>query len=129
MILKDGINYLAPVDSEFKSESQMKYHAYPLNLIMDHMEKSNALIKILILDACRDNPFQKTRGIQSGLAPVYAPKGTILAFSTSPGERAKDGGAGRNSLYTGALLTHIDDENIQIEEFFKRVRTTVHTVS
>jgi len=70
------------------------------------------------------------RGLQGeGLAPIYAPKGTLIAFSTSPGERAMDYGAGRNSIYTGALLNHMDDLNVPIEDFFKRVRTTVYTHS
>jgi uncharacterized caspase-like protein len=62
-------------------------------------------------------------------APIFAPKGTIIAFSTSPGEKAMDYGAGRNSIYTGSLLNHINDTNVPIEDFFKRVRTSVFTLS
>lgn len=95
---------------------------------MDYMQQNKTIVKILILDACRNNPLPD-RGINAGLAPIYAPKGTIIAFSTSPGETAMDYGAGRNSIYTGSLLNHIDDKNIPIEDFFKRVRTSVFTLS
>ena len=70
------------------------------------------------------------RGVreQAGLAPIHAPKGTIIAFATSPGERVSDG-IGRNGLFTSALLRHIIDEKIPIEEYFKRVRNSVYAFS
>lgn len=127
----EGKNYLTSIDTSFADSISAKHTSYPLDEVIDYMEKANPIIKILILDACRDNPLpNQFRGIQGeGLAPIYAPKGTIIAFSTSPGERAMDYGAGRNSIYTGALLNHIDDLNVPIEDFFKRVRTTVYTHS
>lgn len=96
------------------------------------MNDAKTAVNIIILDACRNNPLPVgTRSSISndGLAPVYAPKGTLIAFSTSPGEMAQDTGSGRNSVYTGAFLNHIDDANIPIEEFFKRVRTSVHNAT
>ena len=127
----DGKNYLTSIDTSFADSISAKHTSFPLDEIIDYMHTANPIIKILILDACRDNPLpNQFRGILGeGLAPIYAPKGTIIAFSTSPGERAMDYGAGRNSIYTGALLNHIDDLNISIEDFFKRVRTTVYTHS
>ena len=128
----EGKNYLTSVDTSFADSSSAKYTSFPLELMIEHMNQDNVKIKIIILDACRDNPLpsQYRSSVQQlGLAPVNAPKGTIIAFSTSPGEKAMDGGAGRNSIYTGALLNHINDENIPIEDFFKRVRTTVYTLS
>lgn len=121
-----GSNYLTAVDTGFVDEYSVKRSSIPLDEIIDRMYKAKTKINILILDACRDNPFT-SRGIDSGLAPVHAPKGTFIAFSTSPGEKASDVGAGRNSVYTGALLRHIDDLHITIEDLFKRVRTTVHS--
>src|SRR5207245_2583668 len=84
---------------------------------------------ILILDACRNNPFErKWRGVgmvgTRGLAPVYAPKGTIIAFATSPGQVALDG-EGTNGAFTSALLRHIDAQDLTIEDLFKRVRNTL----
>ena len=97
-----------------------------LNHVMDRMHKASPRIKILILDACRNNPFRNARMVATeGLAPIHAPKGSIIAFSTSPGETARDDGFGKNSIYTGALLKHINEPEVPIEAFFKRVRETV----
>ena len=127
----EGINYLTSIDTNFEDDISAKNTSFPLSEIIEYMQRAESIINILILDACRDNPLpSQYRGINSqGLAPIYAPKGSIIAFSTSPGEKAMDYGAGRNSIYTGAFLNHIDDVNIPIEDFFKRVRTTVYTLS
>lgn len=127
----DGENYLCATDTDFAGEGVAKYTSIPLNQLLSDMNKANPKVKIVILDACRNNPYPDTfRGtFNKGLAPIYAPKGTIIAFSTSPGETALDGGGGSNSIYTSAILKHIEDKNIQIEEFFKRVRTSVFTLS
>lgn len=126
-----GNNYLTSIDTSFADDISAKNTSFPLSEIIEYMQRAKSMINILILDACRDNPLpSQYRGINSqGLAPIYAPKGTIIAFSTSPGEKAMDFGAGRNSIYTGAFLNHIDDVNIPVEEFFKRVRTSVYTLS
>ena len=127
----DGRNYLTSIDSSFIDQSSLKWSAHCLDEIIEYMNNGSTIIKVLILDACRDNPLPKVfRGATNpGLAPIFAPQGTIIAFSTSPGEKAMDYGAGRNSIYTGSLLNHLDDLNIPIEEFFKRVRTSVYTLS
>lgn len=124
----EGKNYLTSIDTSFADTISAKHSSIPLDEVMDYMQQEKTSIKILILDACRNNPL-RNRGINAGLAPIHAPKGTIIAFSTSPGETAMDYGAGRNSIYTGSLLNHIDDQNIYIEDFFKRVRTSVFTLS
>jgi hypothetical protein len=126
-----GDNYLTAIDTNFIDDISAKHSSIPLPEIIEYMDQANPTIKILILDACRDNPLPSIyRGTyKSGLAPIHAPKGTIIAFSTSPGEKAMDYGSGKNSIYTGSLLKHIDDMNIPIEEFFKRVRTSVYTLS
>lgn len=128
----DGDNYLLPIDINDKVEkSQFKYDAIPLAYIITDFNKEYIKVKIFVLDACRENIFDKeVRGIvSSNLAPIYAPKGSIIAFSTSPGEKAKDGIDGQNSIYTRALLNHIKTPNISIEECFKRVRESVYTLS
>jgi Caspase domain len=127
----EGENFLTVVNTNFESETSVQYSSITLNKILTFMERAQNKTNIIILDACRDNPFEKqwTRSIsQSGLAPIYAPKGTLIAYATSPGQRAKDG-IGRNGLYTSALLKHILDENITVEEFFKRVRNSVFAFS
>jgi hypothetical protein len=128
----DGQNYLTGIDSSFFDESSAKYSSIELDRIIELMGKSGAQSKLLILDACRNNPLKKLyRGpTVNGFAPnINPPKGTFISFSTSPGTRAQDFGYGRNSVYTGALLNHIDDINVPIEVLFKRVRATVSTMT
>src|SRR5271170_5968199 len=93
-------------------------------------EKRFSPTGLVILDACRNNPFEgRTRSVGSNeLAPVYAPKGTLIAFSTSPGQTSLDG-SGRNGYYTKALLQHIDTPNLPIETMFKRVRSTLEDLT
>ncbi|NEN24196.1 caspase family protein [Cryomorpha ignava] len=126
-----GRNYLTAINTSFADDISATHTSLPLDEVIDYMQAAKPNINILILDACRDNPLpSQYRGIlPQGLAPIYAPKGTIIAFSTSPGEKAMDFGSGRNSIYTGSLLNHIDDSNISIEDFFKRVRTSVYSLS
>lgn len=120
-----GENFLATTSTSFVDESSCKYTAIALNLVIDIFEESKVNTKIIILDACRDNPFITWRSAaNSGLAPVCAPKGTIIAFSTSPGQKASDG-LNDHGVYTNALLTHIATKNLSIEDMFKRVRNTV----
>ena len=122
----DGENFLTAIDTDFDSENSAKFSSHNLSRIIDVLEKGDNDTSILILDACRDNPFErKWRGVGSlGLAPVYAPKGTIIAFATSPGQKALDGN-GDNGKFTSALLCHIDTQNLTIEDLLKRVRNTL----
>ncbi|EGR1130011.1 caspase family protein [Vibrio cholerae] len=123
----EGENYITAVDSDFSTEIDAKYSSYPLNKIIEIMEKSENKTNIIILDACRNNPYLRAWNrdpSHEGLAPVHAPKGTIIAFSTSPGEVASDG-AKRNGAYTQALLQHIATPDILIEDMFKRVRNSL----
>lgn len=122
----DGENYLAAVDTNTVGEDKAKYTALPLNRVIEVMGRA-AISTSVILDACRDNPFERAWHRSAGargLAPVYAPKGTLIAFATSPGQVADDG-RGRNGAYTAALLQHITTPDCSIENMFKRVRNTL----
>jgi Caspase domain len=123
----DGANYLMAVDTDMETEDDAKHSSLSLDKVVDTMAKSKAGTRIIILDACRSNPWERnwhrSLGVR-GLASVYAPKGTIIGFATSPGEVAYDG-VGRNGTYTSALLEHIDAPDCSIETMFKRVRNTV----
>lgn len=127
----EGINYLLAVDTDVESEGDAKHSSLSLDKVVDAMAKSKAATRIIILDACRTNPWERrwhrSPGVR-GLASVYAPKGTIIGFATSPGEVAYDG-TGRNGTYTAALLEHIDAPDSSIETMFKRVRNTVAAAS
>ena len=122
----DGDNYLTAIDTDFDKEIDAKYSSLPLNKVIEVLEKGSNSTSIIILDACRNNPYERRwRGVASrGLAPVYAPKGTIIAFATSPGQVAHDG-HGDNGAFTASLLKHIASQNVTIEDLFKRVRNTL----
>jgi hypothetical protein len=127
----EGENYITAIDSNFESEIDAKYSSYPLNKIIEIMEKSKNKTNIIILDACRNNPYLRAWNRDpclDGLAPVYAPKGTIIAYSTSPGEVASDGEKS-NGAYTEALLRHIAAPDIPIEDMFKRVRNSLSVLT
>ena len=123
----EGTNYLIAIDTDMSSEMDAKHSSLSLDKVVDVMAKSKAVTKIIVLDACRNNPWERAwhrNASLRGLASVYAPKGTIIGFATSPGELAADG-IGRNGTYTEALLQHIDTKDCPVETMFKRVRNTV----
>lgn len=127
----EGENFLTAIDTNFAREIDAKYSSMPLNKLLDTMDVCDNSTNIIILDACRDNPFEKawSRSVSStGLAPVYAPKGSLIAYATSPGQKASDG-VGDNGLYTSMLLKNLEKVNITIEEFFKQVRNSVFAFS
>ncbi len=118
-----GRNYLIPVDAEIKSESSVSSEAVDLDQLLDKL--APARLSMVILDACRNNPFERRfRGGGQGLAQVNAPTGTLIAYATAPGRVAADGD-GRNGLYTAELLAAMEVPGIRIEDVFKRVRTNV----
>ena len=90
----DGINYLIPVDADIKAESDLEPSAFDAARILKSMSDAGNEMNILILDACRNNPLPKTRGMDRGLARINAPSGTFIAFAAAPGETAQDGAAG-----------------------------------
>ncbi|GEM_PF-1047762 len=122
-----GRNYLIPVNSGISSEADLATRAVDASLVLERMEKANNDLNIVILDACRNNPFAKkfrSAGASGGLAAMQAPKGSLIAFATSPGSVASDG-AGENGVYTKYLLENLRTPGIQVEQMFKRVRSGV----
>ncbi|MGO9365826.1 MAG: caspase family protein [Rhodomicrobium sp.] len=120
-----GENYLIPVDEQIKSEGDVDIDAVSLSAIMSMLENTQTRLAIVVLDACRDNPFGYARGGQRGLARVDAPSGSLVAFSTAPGKAALDGPEGVNSYYTAALAQAMAEPGLKIEEVFKKVRIAV----
>jgi uncharacterized caspase-like protein len=118
-----GANYLIPVGAKIKKESDIKYRAVDAGRILDEMQNAGNGMNIVILDACRDNPFSRSfRSAGRGLSIISAaPRGTFITYSTSPGSVAADG-KGRNSPYTESLLKHISTPGLPIEHVFKKVR-------
>lgn len=126
----DGVNYLVGINADPTNETSTKYKSLRLDFVVDTMDRAGCETNIVILDSCRENPFGKNWARSfgtGGLAPVSAPRGTLIAYSTSPGERAMDG-KGSHGRYTEALLQHIDAV-CPVETMFKRVRATMATTT
>lgn len=118
----DGENYLVPTTADVPARSYVEDEALRLGFVFDELREAKVRLSIIILDACRDNPFGKVRSANSGglSAPAAVPAGSIIIFPTAPGRVAYDG-AGRNGLFTTHLLRHLSSPGITIEEMFKRV--------
>ena len=121
-----GENFLIPIGADIKDEQEVPVEGVNLNEILRTMARSERSTNIVILDACRDNPFASlSRGLAAGgLAQVQAPAGTIIAYATAPGQVALDG-EGQNSPYSGALAQSIAQQGIVLEEVFRRTRRQV----
>jgi len=120
----DGENFLIPVDARIQREADIPIEAVRLADLMNALSSVPSKMRIVILDACRNNPFATGKQAR-GLAIVDAPTGSIVAYSTAPGTEATDG-AGANSPYTTAFLEVSKEPRLQIEQVFKQVRRKVH---
>jgi uncharacterized caspase-like protein/formylglycine-generating enzyme required for sulfatase activity len=123
-----GKNYIVPVDAEIKSESAIASETVSVDTVLEQLNASP--ISIVILDACRNNPFERSfRKIGGGgLAQMDAPKGSFIAYATAPGKTANDGD-GKNGLFTQELLKQISVPGLDLEKVFKRVRSNVASKS
>jgi TonB family protein len=120
-----GENYFPTVDAEIAGEEDVPNQSLAMRQIMDVLEDAKTRLNLVFLDACRNNPYQRSfRSSSDGLSRVNAPSGTLISFATRPGSVAADG-TGRNGLYTGALLEAMDSRGDQIEQVLKRVVTRV----
>jgi len=133
-----GRNYLLPVDTEIRAEEEMASKSADLNEFLARLSAIKNGMNVVILDACRNNPFSgveivdadgrrlKFRGLTSnGLARVEAPLGTMVAFSTSPDGVALDNPQDKNSMFAKHLLQHMQEPGLPVEILFKRVRLAV----
>jgi Caspase domain/Putative peptidoglycan binding domain len=129
----NGMNYLLPVDADIKSEMDVKLGAaINVDLTLDQT-MADAKVKLVFLDACRDNPFAarirsastRSVNVQAGLAEMKSGEGTLIAFATGPGQTALDGDAGRNSPFTRALIAHIAKPGVEIQQAMTEVRAQV----
>ena len=118
-----GKNYLIPVDAEISGEVSVRAEAVDVDAVLDQLSTSE--LSIVILDACRNNPYERRfRSMSGGLAQMEAPKGSLIAYATAPGRTAFDG-SGRNGLYTSELLKEIRKQGVPVEGVFKNVRRSV----
>ena len=120
-----GENFLVSTDSDIHSEDEVADDSVNVNVILDKMQSAGNRMNLIILDACRNNPFaSKSRSSASGLATVNAPSGSLVAYATAPGSVASDG-KGQNGLYTEYLAKAMQQPGLAVEEVFKQVRTAV----
>jgi uncharacterized caspase-like protein len=133
-----GRNYLLPVDTEPQSEDEIGAKTADVGEFIDRLSALKHGANIVVLDACRVNPFVagvivgpdgrrlKFRGVTpTGLAPLDAPVGTLVAFSTAPNGVALDGAGSRHSIYAKHLLANLETPGLPIEQLFKKVRIAV----
>jgi len=121
----DGNNYLIPVGADIESKSELKARAYDAAIILGEMQEIGNRVNIVIIDACRNNPYKGSKGFGDGMATMTGPKGSIIAYSTAPGAVADDNTSGRNGLYTAYLKKYLLQPGLSIEEMFKKVREGV----
>jgi TonB family protein len=124
-----GQNYLIPVGADIQAEADVEDLAVSVNLVLNVMDDAGNGLNIVVLDACRNNPFARSfRSAAGGLAQVDAPTGTLIAYATAPGSVASDG-TSRNGLYTQELLKFMRTPGLDIENVFKQVRISVRTLT
>ena len=121
----EGQNYLLTTDINPSNEFDVTYDAVPVGKLLGQMQVAENGMNIVILDACRNNPFARNfRSSSRGLAQVIAPTGSFISYATAPGNVAADG-EGDNGLFTEKLLQHMTTPGLKLEEVFKRVRADV----
>src|SRR5882757_5410239 len=130
-----GTNYLLPIDADIKSEMDVKLGAaINIDLTLDQT-MGDAKVKLVFLDACRDNPFAakiksnsatRSVNVQTGLAEMKSGEGTLIAFATGPGQTALDGQEGTNSPFTRALLANLTEPGVEIQQAMTKVRAQVN---
>ena len=117
-----GENYLLPVDADLDHETQVKYKSLALSQVMDVLSVTRASLKIVVMDACRDNPFRSWRSSAGGLAqPTNPPRGSFISYATAPGAQASDNPTGRNGLFTAALLERMSEPGLELDQLFRQV--------
>lgn len=120
-----GRNYLIPVDADIQAEADLEDQAVDVNYLLRFLDDAENALNIVILDACRNNPFTRSfRSAQEGLAQVRAPTGTLIAYATAPDSAAADG-VGANSPYTQELMKQLRVSGVLVETVFRRVTEQV----
>lgn len=129
-----GGNYLTPVDMQLTGEASVPLKAYPVRHLLERLALARTAVNILILDACRNNPFQPSGAVryrsfsQLGLAREKAPRGTLIAYSASPGQQAPEG-QGKNSVYTETLAHTLLEPQLELRAMFDKIGNLVRRYS
>lgn len=120
----DGINYLIPVNSEIRDRDETRFKAIDASLVLEKMRTAGNSMNIIVLDACRVNPYKRERGGFNGLAKMDAPSGSLIVYSTSPGKTASDG-VGRNGVFTKHFLRSILGDDLEIGMMLRKIRKSI----
>ena len=127
-----GENYLIPTDTGLDTPDRLPLRSVALSTVLERVSTSKAAVNVVVLDACRNNPFVQTGAMQfrslaplDGFAQTRAPRGTLVAYSTAPGELAADGAEQGNSTYTAALAYWLRQPGLGLEVVFRRVTEDV----
>jgi hypothetical protein len=131
---EDGRNYILPVDADIRKAEDIEFEAVDLSRVLVEMDYAENDMNLIIIDACRDNPykeaFRDSRNRHNGLASIQtAPYNSFIAFSTSPGAVASDNSDAENGLYTAQLLEAMQKKGVKLEDVFKSVRANVRKLS
>jgi hypothetical protein len=124
-----GNNYLVPIGTRIGSPKDLEFDTIDAQRVLAYMEEAGNAVNIVVLDACRDNPFPQLNKFRSsthagGLAQMRAPTGSFIAFAAAPGQKASDG-EGRNGLFTQHFLDSLRQPNSNIDAVFTRVTAAV----
>jgi len=125
-----GGNYLTPIDMQLTGEASVPLKAYPVRHLLERLALARSAVNILVLDACRNNPFQPSGAVRYrsfsnlGLAREQAPRGTLIAYSASPGQQAPEG-QGKNSVYTATLARTLLEPQLELRAIFDKVGNLV----
>ena len=121
----DGENYLIPIGAHIEDEVDAKYEAVSVARLLDNMDSAGNGLNLVILDACRNNPFSRRfRSASRGLRMMSPPSGTMILYATEPGNVAADG-EGNNGVFTHHLLRSIEKSGLSVEEAFKQTALAV----
>lgn len=125
-----GTNYLLPVDFDAKARADVEYEAVAADRILGRFDERGSAVNLLILDACRNNPFRGfTRSAERGLTRMDAPRGTLIAYATAPGSVADDNANEANGLYTKELLKRLPAPGVKVQDVFQSVLEDVTEAS
>ncbi len=121
----DGANYLIPLRADIANKGELKARAYNAGIVLDNMRERGNRFNLVILDACRDNPFKGFKSAVGGLTGMSGPTGTLIAFASAENTPASNNKRENNSVYTKHLLRHIAEPGLKIEDMWKKVRQGV----
>jgi len=125
----DGENFLVPTDFDAIDEADAKYDSYSAERVRERMEGKSTRLNIIVLDACRNNPFSTYRSGSRGLAAMSVGISTYISFSTALGQVASDNPRGNNGLFTSFLIEALRTPGLNLDQIFNYVRTEVHNSS